>query len=91
MTYEELRNGFVQDLNENAYLNSWYGKDGLELTIKALEKQIPKPPKLKKHPENPEIGEFYFCECGAMFPFWGNPRGESNYCGICGQKLKGGI
>ncbi len=53
------------------------------------EKQIPHPPEFKVHPKYPNLGIFHYCKCGVMFPGWGNPRAETNYCGNCGQKLKG--
>lgn len=56
---------------------------------KALEKQALKPPELKVHPDYPSLGKMYYCECGVLFCGWGNPKEETNYCGNCGQKLKG--
>lgn len=41
MTIENVRNNFVQDLAENAYLNMCTVEE-MNIAIKALEKQIPK-------------------------------------------------
>lgn len=43
MTIENVRNNFVQDLAENAYLNMCTVEE-MNIAIKALEKQIPKKP-----------------------------------------------
>lgn len=66
-----------------------YGSPYDEIVIQALEKQIPKPPVEKRHPKYPNLGIFHYCVCGALFPGWGNSRAETNYCGNCGQKIKG--
>lgn len=81
MTYEELRNGLVQDLCENAYLGTWYGNDGLQMIIEAIEKQIPKKPIRSKL-------QIRYCEvwkcpdCG--FEFSGR---VVNFCYRCGQAI----
>ena len=59
------------------------------LAIEALEKQIPKPPVEKVNPKYPALGKMYYCECGVLFTGWGRPEEETNFCGNCGQKLKG--
>lgn len=41
MTIQEVKNNFVQNLVENAYINMCSVEE-MEITIKALEKQIPK-------------------------------------------------
>lgn len=43
MTIQEVRNNFVQDLAENAYINMCSVEE-MNIAIKALEKQIPKKP-----------------------------------------------
>ena len=43
MTYKQVRDNFVQDLAENAYLTMRTAEE-MELAISALEKQIPKKP-----------------------------------------------
>jgi hypothetical protein len=63
--------------------------EAAKLAIEALEKQIPKPPIEKVNPKYPALGKMYYCECGVLFTGWGNPKEETNYCGNCGQKLKG--
>lgn len=50
MTYEEVRNNFIQDLAENAYLNMCSTEE-MKIVIEALDKQIPKKlyANLKRH------------------------------------------
>lgn len=47
MTYKQVRDNFVQDLAENAYLTMSTAEE-LELAISAIEKQIPKKPIINK-------------------------------------------
>ena len=52
MTIQEVKNNFVQDLAENAYINMCSVEE-MNIAIKALEKQIPKKPyKTKEHKQN---------------------------------------
>lgn len=44
MTNEKVKNNFVQNLAENAYINMCSAEE-MNIAIKALEKQIPKKPK----------------------------------------------
>lgn len=46
MTIKGLRDGLVQDLAENVYLNYRFGLEGKKMLYEALEKQIPKKPVL---------------------------------------------
>lgn len=46
MTIKGLRDGLIQDLAENVYLNYWFGLEGTKMLCEALEKQIPKKPVL---------------------------------------------
>ena len=59
------------------------------LAIEALEKQMSKPPTEKVNPKYPALGKMYYCECGVLFTGWGKPEAETNFCGNCGQKIKG--
>ena len=54
-----------------------------------VEKQIPKPPVEKVNPKYPALGKMYYCTCGVLFYGWGKPEEETNFCGNCGQKIKG--
>lgn len=47
MTNKEVRDNFVQDLAENAYLNMCSVEE-MKFAIEALEKQIPKKPVTEK-------------------------------------------
>jgi hypothetical protein len=84
MTYEE-----VKAIRNNPTAEACDIEELQRLIDIALEKQIPKPPVEKVHPEYPALGKMYFCECGVLFPGWGNPKAETNYCGNCGRRLKG--
>jgi hypothetical protein len=53
------------------------------------EKATPKPPTEKVNPKYPALGKMYYCTCGVLFTGWGNPEAETNFCGNCGQKIKG--
>lgn len=46
-------------------------------------------PVKKRHPKYPNLGIFHYCVCGALFAGWGKPEEETNFCGNCGQKIKG--
>lgn len=47
MTIQEVKNNFVQNLAENAYINMCSAEE-MNIAIKALEKQIPKKPTAHK-------------------------------------------
>lgn len=53
------------------------------------EKETPHPPELKVHPKYPTLGKNYYCKCGVMLYNWHYESEQTNYCGNCGQKLKG--
>lgn len=85
MTYEEVRNNFIQDLAENAYL-SMCSMEEMKIVIKALDKQIPKKPiNVEKH--------YYNCPCCKQdlgvsdddIFVYENPT--PMYCHKCGQAL----
>ena len=63
----------------------------LKIAIDDMENQIPKPPVEKVNPKYPALGKMYYCTCGVLFYGWGKPEEETNYCGNCGQKIKGEI
>ena len=89
MTNEEVKNNFVQDLAENAYINMCSVEE-MNIAIKALEKQIPK--KLK----TTEVGRFGLvflcpsCENNMAMIWnsvWQKGRYNQKYCDNCGQAL----
>ena len=53
-------------------------RDGLDLAIEALEKQIPKPPVEKVNPKYPALGKMYYCTCGVLFTGWGKQARSRN-------------
>lgn len=73
MTNKEVRNNFVQNLAESA--------EGMNIAIKALEKQIPckLAPKSSKKAEVPVCGK-----CNGIMDLM---QGELNYCPNCGCKI----
>lgn len=72
MTYEEVRNNFIQDLAENAYL-SMCSMEEMKIVIEALDKQIPKKPV--------EVRNEIVCPtCKTLV-------GSSPYCRYCGQAI----
>lgn len=83
MTNKEVRNNFVQNLAENAYINMCSVEE-MNIAIKALEKQIPKKPKVNY----PAL----FCPCCKSYLI-ARIDGcfivgtEQNYCHNCGQAL----
>ncbi len=80
MTCEEVRNNFIQDLAENAYL-SMCCMEEMKIVIEALDKQIPckLAPKSSKKAELPVCGK-----CNSIMDLM---QGELNYCPNCGQKI----
>lgn len=63
--------------------------DALDAAIKALEKQLIKPPEHVVKDGYECLGRTHYCrQCGAMFPAWDYDAGKTNYCGNCGQKLR---
>ena len=82
MTYKQVRDNFVQDLAENAYLNMCTAEE-MELAISALEKQIPK---VAEH----EDGVWSICPCcgGSVCNDTEHAvNREVSYCEHCGQAL----
>lgn len=80
MTNKEVRNNFVQNLAENAYINMCSAEE-MNIAIKALEKQIPckLAPKSSKKAEVPVCGK-----CNGIMDLM---QGELNYCPNCGCKI----
>lgn len=77
--FEEQKQLFPHSYN---VLSGLYGA-----AISALEKQLPTPPENKVHEKYKALGKNYYCKCGVMFVDF--ERNGTNYCGNCGQKLKG--
>lgn len=86
MTSKQVRDNFVQNLAENAYLNMCTVEE-MEIAISALEKQIPKKPyKRKEHKQND-----YYC---AVCRYYLGDEMELKFVGLqpkfcpnCGQAL----
>lgn len=86
MTNKEVKDNFVQNLAENAYINMCSVEE-MEIAIKALEKQIPKNPDL--------IGDGYEDRGYLIYDFWICPFCRTDYelydnykfCPKCGQAL----
>ncbi len=86
MTIQEVKNNFVQNLAENAYINMCSAEE-MNIAIKALEKQIPKKP-IEKDIGKLKISDTAFC------PICDNPvikdetdNYEQAYCCYCGQAI----
>ena len=62
--------------------------EAVKMAIQALKKQIPKELEYKVKEQYSVIGKGYYCQCGALFPYWENIHARTNYCGNCGQRLK---
>lgn len=80
MTIKEVKNNFIQDLAENAYINMCSAEE-MNIVIEALEKQIPckLAPKTSKKAELPVCGK-----CNSVMDVM---QGELNYCPNCGQAI----
>lgn len=87
MTNKEVKNNFVQNLAENAYINMCSVEE-MNIAIEALEKQIPKKPDL--------IGDGYDDNGNLIYDTWICPCCETEYeidyddykfCPNCGQAL----
>lgn len=90
MTIQEVKNNFVQNLAENAYINMCSAEE-MNIAIKALEKQIPKKP-IEKDIGKLKISDTAFC------PICDNPvikdetdNYEQAYCCYCGQAIDWGV
>lgn len=85
MTNKEVKNNFVQNLAENAYINMCSAEE-MKIAIEALEKQIPKKPNGKQIIGTSITGYKY--KSGQC------PKCLStvchNYCPNCGQALDWG-
>lgn len=87
MTNKEVKNNFVQNLAENAYINMCSVEE-INIAIKALEKQIPKKPDL--------IGDGYDDNGNLIYDTWICPCCQTQYeldyddykfCPNCGQAI----
>lgn len=79
MTYKQVRDNFVQDLAENAYLTMSTAEE-MELAISALEKQIPKKPIINKRKiqcvngHNQPVQHYKYCPlCGQLMDWSAHP------------------
>ena len=82
MTSKQVRDNFVQNLAENAYLNMCTTEE-MELAISAIEKQIPK---VAEH----EDGVWSICPCcgGSVCNDTEHAvNREVSYCEHCGQAI----
>jgi len=87
MTNKEVKNNFVQNLAENAYINMCSVEE-MKIAIEALEKQIPKEPDL--------IGDGYDDNGNLIYDTWICPCCQTEYeldyddykfCPECGQAI----
>ena len=80
MTIKQVRDNFIQNLAENAYINMCTTEE-MQTVISALEKQIPCKfaPKSSKKAELPVCGK-----CNSIMDLM---QGGLNYCPNCGQKI----
>lgn len=80
MTNQEVKNNFVQNLAENAYINMCSVEE-MKIAIEALGKQIP----CKLAPKSSNKAELPVCgKCNSIMDL---AQGELNYCPNCGQKI----
>ena len=82
MTYKQVRDNFVQDLAENAYLTMSTAEE-MELAVSAIEKQIPK---VAEH----EDGVWSICPCCGGSVCNDSEHAvnrEVSYCEHCGQAI----
>ena len=80
MTYEEVRNNFIQDLAENAYL-SMCSMEEMKIVIEALDKQIPK--KIIRKSKKASLKDIKCPNCQREI----DAMNIVNYCTYCGQAL----
>ncbi len=79
MTPQSVRDNFVQNLAENAYLNMCTTEE-MNVVISALEKQIPKKPIFD------EDKELYACPiCKELYAY--APDDFCDFCESCGQAI----
>ena len=84
MTIQEVKNNFVQNLAENAYINMCSVEE-MNIAISALEKQIPKKPIEKELIGASATGYKYKGRCPKCSSTVSQYKG--NYCHHCGQAL----
>lgn len=80
MTYEEVRNNFIQDLAENAYL-SMCSMEEMKIVIEALDKQIPK--KIIRKSKKASLEDIKCPNCQREI----DAMNIVNYCTYCGQAI----
>lgn len=86
MTIQEVKNNFVQDLAENAYINMCSVEE-MNIAIKALEKQIPKKPyKTKEHKQNNWYCSICKCYLGDDMELQYACL-QPKFCEHCGQRI----
>lgn len=80
MTYKEVRNNFIKDLAENAYL-SMCSTEEMKIVIEALDKQIPK--KIIRKSKKASLEDIKCPNCQREI----DAMNIVNYCTYCGQAL----
>ena len=86
MTIQEVKNNFVHDLAENAYINMCSVEE-MNIAIKALEKQIPKKPyKTKEHKQNNWYCSICKCYLGDDMELQYACL-QPKFCEHCGQRI----
>ena len=86
MTIQEVKNNFVQDLAENAYINMC-SLEEMSIAIKALEKQISKKPyKTKEHKQNNWYCSICKCYLGDDMELQYACL-QPKFCEHCGQRI----
>lgn len=86
MTNKEVKDNFVQNLAENAYINMCSVEE-MQITIKALEKQIPKKPyKTKEHKQNNWYCSICKCYLGDDMELQYACL-QPKFCEHCGQRI----
>lgn len=93
MTIQEVKNNFVQNLAENAYINMCSVEE-MNIVIKALEKQIPKKPITETVNRGISVsGEYdidfnYLCpHCNTVVGDYETDDAFYKFCPECGQAL----
>ena len=81
MTIKQVRDNFILNLAENAYLNMCTTEE-MNIVISALEKQIPKFVKCPKGFQGIRDTRFYCPACNAL------TRQREDFCHKCGQAVK---
>lgn len=94
MTNKEVKNNFVQNLAENAYINMCSVEE-MNIAIKALEKQIPKKPITETVNRGISVSGEYDIDFNYLCPNCNTVVGdyETNdvfyeFCPDCGQALE---